>query len=79
MKDFIIEFLVTILAVIFGLIIAKQAAKGLAKIGVRISSNDPLIMPTSKALASIAAGIPSPVPAVAAQNTTSAMNDAGGN
>lgn len=70
------EFLVTVVALLAGLIAGKYLAQLVGMTGVPISSNDPLIVslpPTSTA-------IPSPVIAnVVNSNTPAAMNSAGGN
>jgi hypothetical protein len=42
MKDSLIEFLLTIVAIIIGLIVAKKMAQALASINVNISSGNPL-------------------------------------
>lgn len=39
------EFLVTVLAILFGLIIGKFASRGLSMLGVPISAGDPIPVP----------------------------------
>lgn len=75
-KHDIHEFLITVFAVMVGLVAGKFLSQLLAKTGVPISSNDPLIV----SLPPVATAIPSPVIAnVVNANTPAAMNSAGGN
>jgi hypothetical protein len=70
------EFLVTVLAIMAGLVAGKFLSQLVGKTGVSISSNDPLIV----ALPPVSTSIPSPaVNTIPALATPALASNAGGN